>query len=176
MAININGYSLTNDSGLKFNTTQTKFDSSNRILMPNKPSFFGSKTSSVTTLRQYPWVINSTTVNVNTCWNTSTGVFTCPVSGLYYTAWGGICRGGASNTPSSTNSGYMGVVKNGVLQHFTHWNTNDHWDNQNLETILYCNSGDTIAWAVHIAPAPDNGSGAGAYGDNHNMATIWLIG
>lgn len=176
MSININGYILSSDGGLKFGESSTKIDSSGRLLMPNIPGFFGSKTSNATTHRQYPWIINSVSTNINTCWNINTGIFTCPATGLYYTAWNGLCVGGNSGTASSTNSGYIGIVKNGVLQHFTHWNTNDFWDSQNLETILFCNAGDTISWAIHIAPAPDNGSGAGAYGGNHNMATIWFIG
>lgn len=176
MALNINGYTLSNNSGLVFGSSGTKFDTSGRLIAPNMPGFFGSKTGTGSEVRQYPWVINSTTLNINTCYNTSTGYFTCPVTGLYYTSWNGITGGSGSATATTTASGYIGLVKNGVLQHYTHWNTNDVWDGQNLESILYCNAGDTIAWATHISPAPDNGSGRGAYGSNHNMSTIWLIG
>lgn len=176
MALNINGYQLTNTGGLTFGASSSKLDSVGRQITPNMPGVFGSKTGNAAQIRQYPWVLNSTTVNINTCYNTTTGIFTCPVAGLYYTAWGGICIGGGVDTATTTRTGYIAVAKNGAQQAFSHWNTNDVWETTNLETILYCAAGDTIAWAVHIAPAPDNGSGFGAYGDNHNMSTIWLIG
>lgn len=177
MALNISGYEITNTAGeLTFGTSSTKIDAAGRLIIPNNPGFFGSKTGTAAQIRQYPWVVNSTSLNINTCYNTTTGIFTCPVAGLYYTSWGGICYGGGVDTATTTRAGYIGVAKNGVSQVFTHWSTNDSWDTQNLETILYCAAGDTIAWAAHIAPAPDNGSGFGAYGDYHNMATIWLIG
>jgi hypothetical protein len=175
MALNINGYNLSYDGGIKFGASSTKVDSNARVLVPNQPIMFGSKTSTTTQDRQYPWAINSLGVNVNSAWSTSSYVFTCPVAGLYYTSLAVIAYAGGSEAATATNSGYNGVVKNGVLQHFTHWNTQDVWDTQNLETILSCAAGDTIAWAIHIAPAPDNGLGMGAYGSNHNMATIWLM-
>lgn len=178
MALNISGYQITNTAGeLTFGTSSTKIDTAGRLIIPNNPGFFGAKTGSNVQMRQYPWVINSTSLNINTCYNTTTGIFTCPVAGLYYTSWGGICNGGDNNAvATAARTGYVGVAKNGILQVFTHWNTNDYWDTQNLETILYCAAGDTIAWAVNIAPSPDSTSGYGAYGDNHNMSTIWLIG
>jgi len=176
MALDINGYNISNSSGIKFGTSLTRIDTNARVLVPNQPIMFGSKTSTATQDRQYPWAINSLDVNVNSAWSTSSFVFTCPVAGLYYTSLGVICYTGGSAAATAVNSGYCGVIKNGALQHFTHWNTQDVWDTQNLETILSCAAGDTISWAIHIAPAPDNGSGMGAYGSNHNMATIWLLG
>jgi hypothetical protein len=176
MAIDISGYSLSDSSGLKFGSSNSKVDGSGRLIVPNQPIMFGSRTNYADQQRIYPWQVNDLAINTNSVYNTSSWFFVAPVAGLYYTAWCGICNGGSSATASATNSGYIGVTKNGTLQHFTHWNTNDVWDTQNLETILYCNVGDTIGWAAHIAPAPDNGSGRGAYGGNHNMATIWFIG
>lgn len=176
MAVNINGYQLANSDGLTFGSSSTKLDASGRFINPNMPGFFGSKTSTATQNRQYPWLINSTTLNINTCWNTSTGVFTCPIAGLYYTSWNGICYGGSSTTATSTRSGYVGLIRNGVLYNFTHWNTNDVWDTQNIQAIISCASGDTLAWSVNIAPGPVGSTDAGAYGSNHNMSTIWFIG
>ncbi len=176
MPININGYLLSQDCGLKFGSSSTKIDSSGRMFVSSLPAFFGSRTGSAGTYRAYPWPFNSAAVNINTAFSTSTYVFTCPVAGLYFTSFSVICNGTNSTTATTTGTGYVGLVKNGVLQHFTHWNTNDSWDTTNLESILSCAAGDTISYAVHISPAPNNGSGYGAYGDNHNMVSIWLIG
>jgi hypothetical protein len=176
MPVDINGYALSNDGGLKFGSSTTKIDSSGRMFVQNLPAFFGSRTGTGIA-RGYPWPFNSAAVNVNTAYSTSTYVFTCPVAGLYFTSYSVITQGTNNTTnAAATSSGYIALVKNGVSQTFSHWNTNDYWDCVNLESILSCAAGDTISYAVHISPAPDNGSGAGAYGDNHNMVSIWLIG
>lgn len=175
MAINVNGYTISNDGGLKFGASTTKIDSSGRMFVQNLPAFFGSRVGTGIA-RGYPWPFNSQAINVNNAYSTTSWVFTCPVAGLYFTSYSTICYGTNSGTATTTNSGYIGLIKNGALQHFTHWNTNDYWDCSCLESILSCAASDTISYAVHIAPAPDNGNGNGAYGDNHNMVSIWLIG
>lgn len=176
MPININGYNITDNNGLTFGGTSSRVDTSGRLFLANIPVVFGSKVG-IGVQREYPWRLNSQVINVNGAYSTSSWLFTCPVAGLYYTSWSGICLGSNSTTATNTKAGYIGVVKNGGLQTFSHWNTNDYWDTQCLETILPCAAGDTIGWAAHISPAPYNGiTDAGAYGDNHNMATIWLIG
>lgn len=175
MPVDINGYSLSNSGGLTFGSSTTKVDSSGRMFVQNLPAFFGSRTGSGAQARAYPFPFNSAAVNVGTAYSTSTFVFTCPVAGLYFTSYSTII-GGTNSTATATASGYIGIVKNGVLQHFSHWNTNDVWETHCLETILSCAAGDTISYAVNIAPAPVGNTSYGAYGDNHNMVSIWLIG
>jgi len=168
MAVNINGYDLSNNSGLAFGTSTSKINTNGQLISPASPIVFGSKnTGSGAVVSQYPWSVNSTTVNVNTVWTSNT-TYTCPVAGVYYAAWSGICQGGAWN-------GYGGLVKNGGLTGYWAWSTNDAWDTCNFQVILGCSAGDTLAWAVNIAPSPV-GASPGAYDSNHNMMTIWLIG
>jgi hypothetical protein len=177
MPVNINGYNLSDSSGLALGSSQSRIRSSGVIgapLAPFTPGVFGSKVSTGSQ-NQYPWVIDSVTFNTNTVWTSST-TFTCPVAGAYYTSWGGICQGnGGSTIPTSALSGYGGLVKNGVLQGFFYWATNDHWDTVNYNRVAICAAGDTLTWAINIAPALV-GSSPGAYGLNHNMSTIWFIG
>jgi hypothetical protein len=172
MPININGYNLSNSSGLVLGSSTSKIDSSGRVLVPNLPIVFGCKTG-VASANQYPWALSSTAINVNSCWNGT--IFTCPVAGIYYTSWTGICEGTNSSTATTTRSGYGGLVRNGVLQGFFHWNTNDYWDTVNYPRLINCAAGDTLSWAINVAPSPV-GNSPGAYGDNHNMSTIWFIG
>lgn len=176
MPININGYNLSDSGGLALGSSSSRIRSSGAIgapLVPLNPGVFGSKIG-IGVQSQYPWVLNSSSFNTGTVWTGNT-TFTCPVAGAYYTSWGGICLGTNSTTPTTTLSGYGGVVKNGVLQGFFHWNTNDYWDTVNYNKIVICAAGDTLTWAINIAPSPV-GSSSGAYGDNHNMSTIWFIG
>ena len=124
---------------------------------------------------EYPWQIDSTTFNAGNVWTGNT-TFTCPVVGAYYTSWGGICIGTDSTTATTTYYGYGGLVKNGVLQGFFHWNVNDYWDTVNYNRIVICAAGDTLSWAINVAPSPVGIAGYGGYGNNHNMSTIWFIG
>lgn len=175
MPLDIAGYSLSNSSGLKLGTSSSFFDSSGRIRSSILPAMNGAQTNFSPGHRQYPWQVDSVSINTNGVWSSSS-VFTCPVAGVYYTSWATICQGGASATPTSTNTGYNALIKNGGTVYHTHWNTNDYWDTQNLECLVKCAAGDTLAWACNIAPGPDTGSGVGALGSNHNTATIWLVG
>ena len=166
MALNINGYNLSNSGGLVLGSSTSKIDSSGRVLVPNLPAMFGAKTG-VGVANQYPWTINSTSVNVNSCWNGNT--FTCPIAGLYFMSLGFIFY--------ATGGGYFGPVKNGSLQYFGYSNCHtDGWDTVNFSSIIECSAGDTLSWAVNVAPAPVAGGGIGAYGENHNMSTIWFLG
>ena len=142
MAVNINGYELSNSSGLKFGSSNTRIDSSGRLFIQNQPALFGSRVGTGVA-RGYPWPFNSQVINVNNAYSTSTWLYTCPVAGLYFTSYSTICNGTNNSTPTTTGSGYIGLIRNGALQHFTHWNTNDVWDCQCLESILSCAAGDS---------------------------------
>jgi len=171
MPININGYNLSNASGLTFGASSTKIDSSG-ITDPFLPAVFGSRTDvAAGVIRTYPWVMDSTTTNVNSCWNGS--VFTCPVTGVYYMSWSSIVGSGAGTYGLH---GFIGLIKNGGLLYYSYRDTNNIWELQHLEVTIKCAAGDTITWAINIAPAPDSTTGAGAYGANHNASTIWLVG
>ena len=177
MPININGYNLSDSSGLALGSSGSRIRSSGAIgapLVPLTPGVFGCKSNSAPSANQYPWVIDSVSFNAGTVWTSNT-TFTCPVAGAYYTSWGGICQGTSSTTATTTFSGYGGLIKNGVLQGFFHWNVNDQWDTVNYNKIAICAVGDTLTWAINISPSPAGGS-PGAYGANHNMSTIWFIG
>lgn len=174
MPVDIGGYSLSNSSGsIKFNTSNTVVDSSGRRIIPLLPAVHGSYTALASSGTTAAWTLDSTLVNTNGVWSTNT--FTCPVAGVYYTSWAGICQGTGSATNTTTYTGYGGVLKNGTLIEFWHWNTNDGWDTVHFQYFLNCAAGDTIKWAVNLAPA-SVGSSPGAYRNNHNMCSIWLLG
>jgi len=82
--------------------------------------------------------------NIGSCWNNSTGVWTCPVAGYYMVAMGNIATGALQ-----TNSyGYIGVFKNGVLYGHNHWNFGGNWHYLSLSSIVAAAAGDTIVWQL----------------------------
>lgn len=73
------------------NATAMTIDSSGRIASPQTPCFFaymsgGSYYPDTTTSTPTP--LNSTLVNIQNCWNTSTYKFTAPIAGTYQINWG----------------------------------------------------------------------------------------
>jgi hypothetical protein len=77
------------DRGTDNNLTERmRIDSSGRVTMPFQPAFYGYRTagnvSATTTVLH-----NVVVTNVGSCYNSGTGIFTCPVAGVYEIYAGG---------------------------------------------------------------------------------------
>jgi len=102
--------------------------------------------------------------NVGSCWNNSTGYFTCPVTGYYMMTMGNI---------ANQQAGYISMRRNGGDAHFTHWNfLGGSWHYVSLSGIVSCAAGDSLHWVMTgLTP-----STTGFYGDGgHGMYSISLM-
>jgi hypothetical protein len=165
MPINLNGYELTNNNGLTFGGTSAKVSTGGFLQSNSTPMMFGCRTG-VGTQAIYPWPVNSTTVNTG-AWTDNT-TWTAPVAGIYCINITLICGVGGN--------GYIATIINGANSYFGYWNSNDTWDTFTFQVLYKLAVNDTVRWAVNAAPGPAASSTYGAYGDNHNMACIWLVG
>jgi C1q domain len=171
--VDINGYILSEASGLKLGASNSKIMAANYgIVDPMLPGMLGSATGSGGTYKIHPFPVNDVNLNIGSCWNASTYRFTAPVAGIYYTSYSGI----VGNGTNATTAGYFGVCVNGGLWYFSYKDTNPVWELHHIEMMLRLAAGDYVTWAFNISPAPDTGSNAGAYQANHNTCTIWLVG
>jgi hypothetical protein len=163
MPLDINGFQLTSNSGLALGGT-AKVSTGGFLQSNATPMMFGCRTG-VGASSTYPWPINSTTVNSG-AWTSNT-TWTCPVAGIY-------CINLTLIYGTNAN-GYTGVIVNGGLTYFGYSGVPDIWDTFTFQVLYKLAVNDTVSWAVNTAPAPASGAG-GAYGDNHNMASIWFVG
>jgi hypothetical protein len=75
------GY-MTFGTGTSY-TERMRIDSNGRVTMPYQPSFSGGLVGASGNVTANPLVFNSALLNQGSCYNTSTGLFTCPVAGVY---------------------------------------------------------------------------------------------
>ena len=173
MPVNINGYALSNASGLKFDASNTKIVTATYgISDPALPGMQGSAMGGSSTYKVYPFPVNSVDFNNGSPWNASAFRFTAPVAGIYYISYGGI----VGNGTATQMNGYFAIIINGVNNYWGYKDTISLWELMHTELLFKLAAGDTVAWAMNIAPGPDSGNVSGGYQSNHNVETIWLVG
>ena len=174
--------------------TAMTIDSSERIVMPSQPMFSAHSINAVSggslhTEASYVYNDNGSTsstiqavsfknilVNVGSCWNNSTGVFTVPVAGRYFAYFNNNYNDG--NTGNGWPGSYMmqnaNARANSYMNHTI--SGNDEYFNLVVCVILDCAVNDKIWPGYHssyLAPktAP-NASDTWGY----NTCTIYLLG
>ena len=174
MPVNINGYPLSNTSGdLVLGASGTKVIAANYgIRDPMLPGMLGSVTDGSGAYKVYPFPVNDVNLNIGLCWSTSTFLFTAPVNGIYFTSYSGIVGDGTA----TQTAGSYSVIVNGGLWYASYRDTISIWELHHVVVMLNLAAGDTVAWAMNIAPGYATSYTGGAYRANHNMCTIWLVG
>jgi len=151
-------------------TERARIDSSGRFTTPFQPRFSGYRTdaapnwagsSAATT-----FAANNAYINVGNCYNTSTGVFTCPVAGNYRISFGALM--------GNVGWAMLYYFKNGVVSaSLAHGNANGYalWFTVGYEVIVSCAANDTLAAAFNT-----NGGGGYLYNSQYNYLVIELVG
>jgi hypothetical protein len=151
------------------NTERSRIDSAGRFTTPFQPRFSGYRTDAAPnwfgSSAVAVFVANNALVNVGNCYNTSTGVFTCPVAGNYRICFAALV--------GNIGWGMLYYSKNGVTSiALSHGNPNGAalWYTMGYDVIVSCAANDTLSAAF-------NTSGAGyVYNSTYNYVTIELIG
>lgn len=156
------------------NSTVTKhlgIDSAGRVTMPYQPVFRAQRSSvstSVSVLSTTTVVFDTTSVNVGNHYNTSTGLFTCPVSGRYIFSFFGLFH-------DISNYVYGGIAVNGslatnsVTAQFHSPQSTGNYEQMTVSNILNLAAGDTVSimWQAN---------GGTPYMENRNGFMGYLLG
>lgn len=150
--------------------TKFSIDASGRMYNPTLPVFTGYRSSGSPSWEAYPsnsiWIANAAILNNGNHYNTSTGLFTCPIPGFYRISAGILC--GQPNT-----YGYMMYYKSGVystyLNHFN-GNANSVWATISYSVIVQAIAGDTLGVGVVTV------NGGCFYNQIHNHLCIEYVG
>lgn len=150
MAINIGGVSLSSANGTTFSVdsgaTNWLTCNSNGIVTQARPYMLAKLLSQGVFYRAANVTFGNVVANVGSCWNNTTGAFTCPVAGRYLVSMSGIAAGSNIVSPGY---GYFYIFKNANVYHFSHWNHASDWEFVSLSGIVNCNAGDTIWFKIH---------------------------
>jgi len=146
-------------------------DSSGRTTASSQPAFYGYRAAGEvwenygTTKGLYVYNFNIAVTNRGNCYDTSTGVFTCPIDGVY-----GVCPGGIMG--QAGRYAFLDLYVNGVSRSASgvHGNTNgsNNYFHNSTVFMVRCNKNDRID--IRCAT-----NGAAIYAQGHSHCSIWLV-
>src|SRR6478736_8071924 len=185
MGIDIGGATIVKTAGITLNTSLV-FNAAGQATANAAPGYTGYKSGGTVYYSGVSgWEITASVWQSGL--NTTNGVFTCPVTGLYAMGYNGIHKGG-SNIPTGLNTyGYSAFCKNGVMVYWVHWNQATSatagftsWNTGGCSALFSCVAGDTLALFINRSPtslAPDSQSqNFGLYPDAHHAVWCKLVG
>ena len=141
-------------------------DSSGRVTTPAHPHFVGIDTSGLTDTDSestFTTIVHYTVkINTGSCYNTSTGEFTCPIAGRYFFETHLLSRGAVAHNVELQKNGSIWTRTRDIL-------TSGNEASIGCSTVVDCAASDVLRVRV------SNGSGGDFY-NQWNGTTIYLLG
>jgi hypothetical protein len=125
-------------------------DSSGRVTMPYQPAFCGYRSAgsvgSTGGTTYYTYIADAAQLNRGSHYNTSNGVFTCPVAGVYRVSF--FTMGQAANADGIFASVYGRPAKNGSGYGALAYNYGDGYRHISGTWLISCAANDTLEMLV----------------------------
>ena len=135
-------------------TTGLTIDSSGRMFTPARPSFSATRTSALTvSSTNQTLVFNNVTHNQGSHYDSSTGKFTAPVTGLYYFSAAASIVVGADNrylviTIQTSDSDYTGILLAGRAH--TKTTSGSTYAQTQCSGVVHLNANDFVLCKVEV--------------------------
>ena len=135
-------------------TSALTIDSSGRMFTPARPSFSATRTSALTvSSTNQTLVFNNVTHNQGSHYDSSTGKFTAPVTGLYYFSAAASIVVGADNrylviTIQTSDSDYTGVLLAGRAH--TNTTSGTTYGQSQCSGVVHLNANDFVLCKVEV--------------------------
>ena len=145
------------------NTERMRIDSSGRVTMPYQPTFYGGRNAGQVGTNTV-FVMNDAQINIGSCYNTTTGEFTCPIAGIYYASFGVMSVGAFVS-----DIDFFSIQKNNVSV-VNNYLTGRNAQHQRVSAtvLINCAANDTIRFRT---------GGIAIYGGSstHSFGSIYLM-
>jgi hypothetical protein len=140
------------------------------VTKPNNPAFraYYSVNSLWNLANNATFIFNATEYNIGSCYNTSNGIFTAPVAGVYQFNFYSIVLGAYNNAAISFRKN-GGAPTSGFNVHFSPTATG-YWSNVVYTTSLYLNAGD------YVYVLNTSGINIDYHGDDWSSFSGYLVG
>ena len=155
-------------NSLESGTTSLVIDSSGRTTASNQPAFYGYRSAGEVwenyggTPAVYNY--NVAVTNRGNCYDTGTGVFTCPVAGVYAACPGALM---GANGGFAYLFVYVNDVNRTASAIHSNTNGNSNWFHSSTVFMVRCNKNDRIQ--IRVAT-----SAASIYANSYSHGSIWL--
>jgi hypothetical protein len=161
---------ISSQAGLRFYTgtggsvaERMRISAAGQVTKPFQPTFYGGRTAG-DVAPSTVFVMNDAQINIGSCYNTTTGVFTCPVAGVYFASFGVMTAGAYGG-----DIDFFYIQKNGanVVSNYT-TGTNTTYQRVAATVLISCAANDTIRFRT---------GGTTIYGasSTHSYGSIYLL-